>query len=144
MVTVPKKNGKICICLDPKNLNKAIQRENYLLPTIEDIATCLHGAKVFTKLDVHSGFWHIALDKKSSYLTTFHTPFGRYHWNRVPFGISSAPEVFQCKMHKLTDGLSGIEVVADDFIVVGCGNTVEAANKDHNNALMKFVEHCKE
>ena len=144
MVTVPKKNGKIRICLDPKDLNKAIQRENYLLPTIEDIATRLHGAKVFTKLDVRSGFWHIALDEKSSYLTTFHTPFGRYRWNRVPFGISSAPEAFQRKMHELIEGLSGIEVVADDFIVVGCGSTVDEANKDHDNALMKFLERCKE
>ena len=136
--------AKIRICLDPKDLNKAIQRENYLLPTIEDIATRLHGAKVFTKLDVRSGFWHIALDEKSSYLTTFHTPFGRYRWNRVPFGISSAPEVFQRKMHELIEGLSGIEVVADDFIVVGCGSTVDEANKDHDNALMKFLERCKE
>ena len=141
---MPKKNGKIRICLDPKDLNKAIQRKNYLLPTIEDIATRLHGAKVFTKLDVRSGFWHIALDEKSSYLTTFHTTFGQYCWNRVPFGISSAPEVFQHKMHELIEGLSGIEVVADDFIVVGCGSTVDEANKDHDNALMKFLEHCKE
>ena len=51
MVTVPKKNGKLRICLDPRDLNRAIQREHYPLPTIEDIATRLHGAKVFTKLD---------------------------------------------------------------------------------------------
>ena len=56
MVVVPKKNGKLRICLDPKDLNQAIQREHYPLPTIEDIATRLHGAKVFTKLDVKSWF----------------------------------------------------------------------------------------
>ena len=144
MVTVRKKNGKLRICLDPKDLNRAIQREHYPLPTIEDIATRLHGAKVFTKLDVRNGFWHVALDEDSSFLTTFHTPFGRYRWRRLPFGISSAPEVFQRKMHELIEGLSGIEVVADDFIVIGCGNTVEEATVDHDKVLMSFLERCQE
>ena len=144
MVTVPKKNGKLRICLDPKDLNRAIQREHYPLPTIEDIATRLHGGKVFTKLDVRNGFWHVALDEDSSFLTTFHTPFGRYRWRRLPFGISSAPEVFQRKMHELIEGQSGIEVVADDFIVIGCGSTVEEATVDHDKVLMAFLERCKE
>ena len=144
MVTIPTKNGKLRICLDPKDLNRAVQREHYPLPTIEDVATRLHGAKVFTKLDARNGFWHVALDDESSYLTTFHTPFGRYRWRRLPFGISSAPEVFQRRMHQLIEGLSGIEVVADDFIVIGCGNTVEEANSDHDRALISFLERCKE
>ena len=130
--------------LDPKDLNRAVQREHYPLPTIEDVATRLHGAKVFTKLDARNGFWHVALDDESSYLTTFHTPFGRYRWRRLPFGISSAPEVFQRRMHQLIEGLSGIEIVADDFIVIGCGNTVEEANSDHDRALISFLERCKE
>ena len=92
IVAVPKKNGKLRICLDPKDLNRAIQREKYQLPTVEDIATRLHGAKVFTMMDVRNGFWHVSLEEESTYLTTFQTPFGRYRWKRMPFGISSAPE----------------------------------------------------
>ena len=58
MVVVPKKNGALHICLDPKDLNKAIQHEHYPLPTIEDITTRLHGAKLFTMLDVRGcGMW---------------------------------------------------------------------------------------
>ena len=76
MVVVPKKDGKLRICLDPKDLNRAIQREHYPLPTIEEIATRLHGARVFTVLDVRHGFWHVPLDEVSSLLTTFNTPFG--------------------------------------------------------------------
>jgi len=144
MVTVPKKHRKLCICLDPKDLNRAIPRKHYLLPTIEDIATRLHGVKVFTKLDVQNGFWHVALDEHSSFLTTFHTPFGRYCWWRLSFGISSAPEVFQRKKHELIEGLSGVEVVADDFIVIGCRSTLEEATVDHNKVLMAFLECCKE
>ena len=90
------------ICLDPHDLNVAIQREHYQLPTIEDTAARLSGAKVFTVLDVKQGFWHIPLEEQSSYLTTFNSPFGRYRWLRMPFGINSAPEVFQRNMHQLT------------------------------------------
>ena len=145
MVAVPKANKKkLCICLDPRDLNHEVQRENYPLPTIEDIATRLHGGKIFTKLDVRNGFWHVKLNEESSYLTTFNTPFGRYRWQRLPFGISSAPEVFQRKMHELIEGLKGIEVVADDFIVVGYGDTMEEANRNHDNTLMAFLERCRE
>ena len=70
MVIVTKKNGKLGIYLDLKDLNRAIQREHYPLSTIEDVATWLHGAKVFTILDMHAGFWHICLDEVSSKLTT--------------------------------------------------------------------------
>ena len=145
VVAIPKANkNKLRICLDPRDLNRAVQRENYPLPTIEDIATRLHGAKVFTKLDVRNGFWHVKLNEESSYLTTFNTPFGRYRWQRLPFGISSAPEVFQRKMHELIEGLKGIEVVADDFIVVGYVDTMEEANRNHDNTLMAFLERCRE
>ena len=91
MLAVPKKNGKIRICFDPKDLNKAILRENYPLPTIEDIAYRLHGAKVFSVLDAKNGFWYVKLDEESSYLTTFHTPLGRYRWCRMPFWRKFGP-----------------------------------------------------
>ena len=144
IVAVPKKNGKLRICLDPKDLNRAIQRENHQLPTIEDIATRLHGAKVFTMMDVRNGFWHVSLEEESTYLTTFQTPFGRYRWKRMPFGISSAPEVFQRRMHEFIEGLDGIEVVADDFIAVGYGDTFEEATRDHDKHLLAFLKRCEE
>ena len=130
IVAVPKKNGKLRICLDPKDLNRAIQREKYQHPTVEDIATCLHGAKVFTVMDVQNGFWHVSLDEASSYLTTFQTPFG----------ISSAPEVFQRRMYKLIEGMTDIEVVADDFIAVGYGETFGEATRDHDKNLLEFLK----
>ena len=144
MVVITKKNGILRICIDPKDLNKAIRREHYPLPTIEEVATRLHGAKVFTSLDVRSGFWHIALDEPSSFLTTFHTPFGRYRWRRMPFGICSAPEIFQRRMHELIEGLSGVEVVADDFVVVGRGETTDDAMKDHDANLEALLQRCAE
>ena len=61
----------------------------------------------------------------------------------MPFGISSAPEVFQRKMHKLTEGMTGIEVVVDDFIAVGYGETFEEAIRDHDKNLLDFLKRCE-
>ena len=144
IVVVPKEDGKPRICLDPKHLNKAIRREHYPLPTIEDVATRLYGAKVFTVMDVRKGFWHVELEEDSSLLTTFNTPFGQYRWKRMPFGISSAPQVFQRRIHELIEGLRGVEVVADDFVVVGFGDTVQAATRDHDSNLEAFLHRCAE
>lgn len=118
LVVVPKKEGRLRLCLDPKDLNQAIQRERYPLPTIEDVATRLHGAKVFTKLHVRNGLWHVKLDDSSSDLTTFNTPFGRCRWKCMPFGIQSAPEVFQRRMHELIEGMPDVEVLANDLLLL--------------------------
>lgn len=60
----------------------------------------------------------------------------------MPFGISSAPEVFQRRMHELIEGLSGVEVVADDFVVAGLGDTLEEAFHDRNKNLVAFLQWC--
>ena len=143
MVVIPKPNGKLRIGLDLKELNKVIQREHYPLPTIEDVATCLHGTKFFTKLDVKDGFWHIELDQESSYLTTFNTPCGRYRWKRMPFCLCSTPEVFSAKTDELIDGMTNVEVIADDFVVVGYGETQEEAIRNHDDYLVAFLKLCK-
>lgn len=144
MVAVPKPDGRMRICLDPKELNEAIKREHYQIPTIEEVATRLHGAKLFSVLDARDGFWHIKLDEESSYLTTFNTPFGRYRWKRMPFGISSAPEVFQRRMCEVVEGLKGVEVVADDIVVVGFGETEDIATRDHDQNLQVTLQRCLE
>ena len=108
-----------------------------------DVATRLHRAKIFTKLDVKNGFWHIELNQESSYLTTFNTPFGRYRWKRMPFGLCSAPEVFQRRMHELIEGMPNVEVIADDFVVVGYGETQQDAIRNHDDHLVAFLQLCK-
>ena len=94
MVTVTKDDGSIRICLDPTDLNKAIKRPHFPLPVVEEVLTQLKGAKIFSTLDAKSGYWQVQLDKESQKLTTFNTPFGRYKYLRLPFGIKSASEEF--------------------------------------------------
>jgi transposase InsO family protein len=85
---VPKVNGRVRICVDLSKLNESVKRERHPLPVVDQTLAQLGGAKLFTKLDANSGFWQIPLAPASSHLTTFITPFGRYRFNRLPFGIS--------------------------------------------------------
>jgi hypothetical protein len=117
MVIVHKPNGQLRICLDPRNLNKAIKREHYKLPTREEISANFGGSKYFSKLDCRSGYWMLQLDDDSSELCTFNTCFGRYRYLRLPFGISSASEIFQRKMAELFENIDGVEVSQDDIAV---------------------------
>ncbi|CAB4019878.1 Hypothetical predicted protein, partial [Paramuricea clavata] len=91
IVVTEKKNGNLRICLDPRALNKAV-RKHYPMKTVEEVEAELEGSTVFSTLDASSEFWHIKLDEKSSKLTTFNTPYGRYRFLRLPFGLNSAPE----------------------------------------------------
>jgi hypothetical protein len=94
MVFNEKRSGKLHICIDTRDLNKAILREHYQLPTQQEITSRLTGAKYFSKLDATSGFWQMPLDEESSFLTTFNTPFGRYRFTVVPFGVVFANKFF--------------------------------------------------
>ena len=119
VVVVPKSNGKVRIYRDFIQLNKGILRENQPIPTTEQTLAKLAGAKVVTKLDANSGFWQRRLKEESRLLTTFITPWGRYCYKRLPFGISSAPEHFQKTMQRILDGLEGVECQMDDMLVYG-------------------------
>ena len=144
MVVVRKKNGDVRICIDPRDLNKAaVKRCYYPMPTIEEIVARLPRATIFSVLDAKSGYWQVKLSEESCKLTTFNTPFGRYYWKRMPFGIKLAPEVWQRKAHEFIE-LDGVEVVMDDFLVVGCGDTVEEAIVNHDQNLFALFDRARE
>ena len=143
MLAIVKPN-KVRICIDPRDLNRAIRREHYQLPTIDEVASRLTGAKKFTLCDAKDGFHQILLDDASSFLTTFNTPFGRYRWARMPFGISSAPEVWQRRMHEFVENLEGVEVIADDFLIAGFGETDAEVNSSLEKNERAFFKKCRE
>lgn len=119
LVVVEKSSGKLRVCLDPQHLNKAIQRPHYPMKTLEEILPDLNGAKYFTKLDARSGYWALKLDDQSSLLTTFNTPYGRYRFLRMPFGIQSAQDEFQRVIDHSYEGLTGVNAIVDDILVHG-------------------------
>ena len=87
-----KANGKLRVCLDPGDVNKAIKRDHYKTPTVEEITHQLAGSKKFTKVDGTSSYLCIVLDYESSLLTTFNTPWGRYRFVLTPMGPIMCPE----------------------------------------------------
>ena len=108
------------------------------MKTVEDVLTGLPDAKIFSTLDATSGFWQIPQDEESSFLTCFNTPFGRYRFKRLPFGIRSAPEVYQRVMEELFGGIEGCEVIADDLMVW------ERNDEEHDQRLKKVLDRARE
>ena len=143
MVVVQKSNGNIRLCIDPKPLNKALKRNHYPLPVMDDLLPKLSQARVFSVVDAKNGFWHVPLDTDSSYLTTFATPWGRYRWKRMPFGISPAPEEFQRRLDNALEGLEGVVPIFDDILVFGAERTREEAVLDHDKKLTTLLDRCR-
>ena len=144
MALAEKANGDIRICIDPAPLNEALMREHYKLPTLDDVLGQLNGARLFTKLDVKEAYWHIRLDEESSKLTTMITPFGRYRWLRLPFGLKVSSEIFQRKITEALDGLINTTNVADDIVVAGRGEDEEEARVNLRQNSQQLKQRCKE
>lgn len=119
MVPVPKKNGAIRVCVDLTALNEAVLREVHPMKSVDENLAKLKDSTVYSKLDANSGFWQVPLSDKSRLLTTFIAPSGRYCFNRLPFGISSAPEIFQRMMSETLKGLPGTICHMDDILICG-------------------------
>ena len=140
IVCVSKPNGSLRLCLDPKDLNAAIKRPHYVTATLDDVLPKLKGARFFTILDARSGYWNIKLGAKSSYLTTFATPYGRYRFLRLPFGLNCAQDVFQRKVDETFGDIPEVTGIADDIVVVG----YQEDGKDHDANLKAVLQRARE
>lgn len=138
MTVVKKANGDLRICLDPRDLNKVIRREHFKLPTLTEITARLAGAKYFTTLDAKQSFWQIKLNKESTDLCTFNTAFGRYKFLRMPFGISSASEIFHKRLYEQFDDIAGTILFIDDLLVFGESKEI------HDKRLRQVLERCRQ
>ena len=132
---VEKPSGGLRICLDPRDLNKAIKREYCQLQTFEEIATILSGAKLFTKQDANKGYWRLLLDKESIRLTTFNTLFGSYQFTRLPYGVHSGQEDFHNRINQSFDGILQVEIDIGDMLLIW-----EHSNEDHNRFLVRCLD----
>jgi len=143
-IGVLKPDGSIRFCLDPKDLNKALLRPKYQMPTLDEVLPDLSKAKCFSVFDAKDSYHQVQLDEESSFLTTFWTPFGRYRYLRMPFGICTASEEYQRRQHEVLEGLEGVTVIADDILVYGVGDTYEEAEQDHDAKLLKLFERSRQ
>lgn len=135
IVPVLKQNGKMRICGDFKlTINQAAPREVYPLPRIEELFANLAGGKFFSKLDMSNAYLQLPLDEESKRYVTVNTHRGLFQYNRLPFGVSSAPAIFQRYMETLMQGLRGVSVYIDDILVTG------ASLEEHLENLTQVLE----
>ena len=106
------------------------------MPVLEDVLHELSNSKVFTKVDLSNGYWHVKLSPESSRLTTMQTCFGRYAWLRLPFGLSVSAEIFQRRLLEALSGLTGVVCCADDVIIHG------KTTEEHDQNLNSFMKRC--
>ena len=106
LVVVPKANGKIRVCGDYKvTVNRCVETKVYPLPNIEDIFARLAGGRYFTKLDLTQVYQQLLLDDESKQLLVVNTPKGLFQFTRLPYGVSTAPAIFQSVMDRILQGL---------------------------------------
>ncbi|XP_022162181.1 uncharacterized protein K02A2.6-like [Myzus persicae] len=115
LVIVQKPDLSLRICLDPQELNKSLVRDQFLVPTLEEITPKLIGRKYYSVLDLKDGYYHIKLDDRSSKYCTFSTPFGNYRFLRLAFGLSVAPELFMKQNEKYFGDIEGVTIYFDDI-----------------------------
>ena len=94
IIVVPKGDGGKCLVIDYRALNKVTRYSHGPYQKVEDIFSKLNGATYFTTLDLRAGYHHIPLDKPSIPKTAFNSPFGKYEYVKVPFGLAQAPAYF--------------------------------------------------
>jgi len=134
IVLVKKKTGEIRLCIDHRKLNKALLKDNYPLPHIDDLLDKLVDKKV---LDLKNGYFHVFVNEESVKYTSFVTPLGQFKFLRMPMGIKNAPAVFQRFVNKILDDMirnNKVVLYMDDIMV---------ASKDINEHLETLEEFFK-
>ena len=117
---IQKANGKLCLCLDPHDLNEAICQDHHKMPTVEEIAHKFAHSHFFTNLDACHGYWSIIFNQESSLLMTFSSPFGRYYFLQLPFGLICSQDILQKKMDQILKECQGCIRIADNITIHGC------------------------
>ena len=125
---------KIRLCLDPRDLNEALEREPYYSRSVDELIAKFNGAKFFTIVDMDKGYWQVVLDPESRKYTTMALDIGRFQWKRMPMGTAVASDIFQRKLDSVYIGLPGVTGIADDMVVYG---TTES---EHDWNLVNFCE----
>ena len=137
LVTVVKKDGTLRLCLDPRNLNKYLIRNIHYTASWEDVQHSFRNGQYFSTLDAKSGYWTKQLDEQSQLLTAFNTPFKKYCFVRLPFGLSASSEIFCEHMDRILAGIPGTFPCADDVKVQG------STEVRHDIHLLETVEKAR-
>ncbi|GFV40683.1 retrovirus-related Pol polyprotein from transposon 17.6, partial [Trichonephila clavipes] len=128
---VKKKDGSSRMCIDYRKLNQKLVKDKFPLPIIEDVLDTLQEAKVYSTLDLRNGFFHVDVDEDCRKYTSFIVPDGQFEFNKVPFGLSTSPGVFQRYISSIFRDLTrkGIVISYLDDLVIPAKNKQEGLEK---------------
>ena len=127
---------KLRICLDPRDLNEAFEREPYHISCVDEITAKLQGMTVFPIVDFKKGYRMVVLHPESRKLTCMVLSFGRFQWTRLPMGTVVAQEIFQSKLDSIFIGMEGVTGIADDMVIAG------RDEMEHDRNFLAFMEEC--
>lgn len=140
IVPVFKKNGQVRICVDFKNtVNKAVYRDIYPLPKIQEVLSSLSGGKFFAILDFKGAYQQLRIEENCKELFTINTDWGLFRYNYLTYGISSAAPIFQSVMDRILKGLKSTICYLDDVLIHG--NSLEECYDNLCAVLDRFVQH---
>ena len=140
IVPIVKEDKSIRICGDYKvTVNQVAKLDNYPIPKAEDLFATLSGGEKFTKLDMSQAYQQILLEEESKKYTTINTHKGLFQYNRLPYGVSSSPGIFQRTMENLLQGIPFVVVRVDDILVSGSNDEEHLANLEE--VLKRLSEH---
>ena len=125
---------KLRVCLDPKDLNEALEREPYYSRSVDELIAKFTDATIFTIVDMDKGYWQVELDASCRKYTCMALDIGRFQWKRLPMGTVVASDIFQKKLDAIYIGLPGVTGIADDMIVYG------RTEEEHDRNLIRFLE----
>jgi len=119
VLLVRKKNGEWRMCIDFRKLNEITVKDAYALPFIDELLESVHGATIFSALDLFSGYHQIPMNPDDIEKTSFTTKFGNYCFKVMPFGLTNVPASFQREMNRILMPLIGkcLFVYMDDILV---------------------------
>ena len=132
VVVVPKPGGKVRICADlSTGLNQALDINQYPLPKPSDIFVALNGGKQFSKIDLSDAYLQVEVDEIGKEILVINTHKGLFRYNRLPFGVASAPSIFQNIMDQMLAGIPGAVAYLDDIIITGGNSAEHLSNLQH-------------
>ena len=141
IVCVPKPKNKeaIRMCIDMRAVNKAVERERHIMPTMTEVMAEVSGAKWFSKLDLNDGYHQLELDEESRNMTVFSTHLGLRRFKRLSFGINSASEIFQNAISQAISGIKGTLNLSDDILLFSEGN-----QQEHTHLIRQVLQRLRE
>ena len=137
---VKKKDGSLRLCIDYRELNKVIIRNQYPLPRIDDLFDQLQGARVFSKIDLRSGYHQLKIRSEDVPKTVFKTRYGHYEFLVMPFGLTNAPAVFMDLMNMI------FHPYLDQFVIVFIDDILiySGSKEDHEKHLRVVLQILRE